>query len=558
MATSLMLQCRQLLRRSFRRSLRRSFRASFRHYWGLILGGGSAAIALPAIALSTSVGPDGIDALRLHQAPYNLTGEKIAIGQIEIGRPGQFGLDKVSGPDSPVEVGRVFLIDGQIAPNQYVDIHAGNVASVMISRAKGLIGVAPNATLYSGAVGPLRGRSGQPEECLASQHVALRNGGDVRAINFSFGESLGRDPRPNAVLDGNALLTQCIDWSDREHNLLYVIAGNQGSGGIPIPTDNFNGINVAFSVEVDGRFSRVDYANLSSEPAETGSGRKPETNVGPRRSINLVAPGANIEMIDPSGRTRFSTGTSFAAPHVVATVALLQEFGDRQIRSSAPNWSLDSRRAEVTKAVILNAADKLEDEGDGLRLGMSRTLLDESNQDWRAGDAYRDRRIPLHVELGTGHLNAFRAYQQMAAGQWSAGLVPAIGWNYDRLSASGYQDYAIEQSLVGGSFISATLSWDRIVLLNDTNQNGQYDIGETFNDQGMNNLDLYLLRADDDDIANSVWSSESEFDSLEHLFFQIPETGRYKLRVVYRQQLNPVEQDYALAWWAVPASAPDN
>jgi len=38
-------------------------------------------------------------------------------------------------------------------------------------------------------VGSLK-TGGQPEECLSAQHVALQNGRDVRAINFSFGETL--------------------------------------------------------------------------------------------------------------------------------------------------------------------------------------------------------------------------------------------------------------------------------------------------------------------------------------------------------------------------------
>lgn len=224
-------------------------------------------LALPGLALSESVGPQGIDALRLHGAPYNLTGDKISIGQVEIGRPSQFGLDKIARENLPVVVRRVLLLDGWAMPDEFVDGHATNVASVMISQDKLRTGVAPEALLYAGAVGPLDGsRSAQPEECLAAQSVALQNGGDVRAINFSFGEPLTRDPRPNPVLDGNALLTQCIDWSSRVHGALYVIAGNQGSGGIPIPTDNFNGINVAYSRRENGQFNRVDYANLGSEP----------------------------------------------------------------------------------------------------------------------------------------------------------------------------------------------------------------------------------------------------------------------------------------------------
>lgn len=509
-------------------------------------------------AQSTSIGPQGIDALRLHQAPYRLTGRKIAIGQVEMGRPSQFGLDKIAYEQMPVAVRRVLRLTGWALPDEDVDGHAANVAGLMISRDKRYPGVAPEALLYSSAVSSTETISAQPEECLAAQAVALQNGGDVRAINFSFGEPLTRDPRPEPRLDGNALLTQCIDWLSRVHHTLYVIAGNQGQGGIPIPTDNFNGINVAYSRRVGGVFTKVDFANLGSEPTvRSPQSPGPEKDEGPRRSINLVAPGSQISLLDPDGRVQVGSGTSFAAPHVVGVIALLQELVDRQWRAGVANWSLGGRDPMVMKAVLLNSADKLQDTGDGLRLGMSRTLLDNRNQNWLDSDAYRDRAIPLHRDLGTGHLNAYRAYQQLVAGAFAPGPVPPRGWTLSQLAWDGseaVQDYLLTTPLKADSYLSATLTWQRRVELVDSNGNGLYDRGESFADEGLNNLDLYLLPIDAEDTRDNIWSSESQVDSVEHIFYKIPQTGRYKLRVVYHQQShNQPIQPYALAWWAVAA-----
>lgn len=541
--------------------------------WGLSgLTLSLALLGIPAIArtIVSSIGDTGVQAGILHAPPYNLTGRKIAIGQVEIGRPALFGLDKAAINNEAVRPQGLFFRDAPATANEFVEDHSASVASVMVSQDKTLPGVAPNAKLYASAAGfEDRGQNQQPQECLAAQTVALQNGDDVRAINFSFGESLERDPRGReAVLDGNALLTQCIDWSARIHNTLYVIAGNQGRGGIPIPTDNFNGMNVANSMLRDGVYRKINFFSLGSEPRMV-IGRDPasESNVGPRRSISLAAPGDDLPTISPTGSsTPPETGTSFAAPHVAATVALLQEYGDGQIRKTLqekpeqPRWTLKARQHEVMKAVMMNAADKIKDAGDGLIQGMTRTMLDLSDKNWMESDAFTSRELPIDAQMGTGHLNAFRAYQQFSPGQWSPdAAVPAIAWDYNTVAARRtegvprYRDYVIEQPLQAGSYISATLAWNRVVNLEDANNNQMYDVGENFVDQGLNNLDVYLMRADSDSTSSSLWSSESEVDSVEHFFHPIPETGRYKIRVAYRDRVNERTQDYALAWWAVPA-----
>jgi hypothetical protein len=225
----------------------------------------------------------------------------------------------------------------------------------------------------------------------------------------------------------------------------------------------------------------------------------------------------------------------------------------------------------VMKAVLLNSADKIQDTGDGKYLGMTRTILEKNNRTWLDADAHQDAKIPLNMQMGAGQLHAFRAYQQFSPGQWGSDRpVPAIGWNYGALSTaaqmtrsqaqpntqsrvlSTYRDYVLQKPLLQGSYAAVTLAWDRRVELIDRNRNGLFDAGETFHNRGLNNLDLYLMRAEETDIQKSVAASNSPIDSVEHIFHPVPTSGRYKIRVVFQQQVNEPIQPYGLAWWTAP------
>ncbi len=102
---------------------------------------------------------------------------------------------------------------------------------------------------------------------------------------------------------------------------------------------------------------------------------------------------------------------------------------------------MDSRRHEVMKAVLLNSGDKVEDSGDGFYLRMNHTIFNEQNGTWLSGNAYIDDEMPLDIQLGTGHLNVFRAYQQFSAGQQSpTSSVDNMGWDYGTLESKSHKE----------------------------------------------------------------------------------------------------------------------
>ena len=94
------------------------------------------------------------------------------------------------------------------------------------------------------------------------------------------------------------------------------------------PGDHFNGITVARSEKVGGVFRKVSDDNFYREM----------TRMGLVRPVDLIAPGDDVLVtgLPPVPITR--SGTSYATPHVTATVGLLQEFGTAMVTIDPPRF----------------------------------------------------------------------------------------------------------------------------------------------------------------------------------------------------------------------------
>ena len=464
-------------------------------------------------------GPKGINSVAT-----GLDGFATQIGQVEPGRAGKFGYDNaVNCCNDKVVPNEVYTRAGQAGQNVGVDNeHALWVASVMISKQDFLgptggqskpLGVAQEALLESVAFQVDQQINIQQEDAaIAAQVIATEP--LLNQTNMSFGL-----PNDTQILDGSNTLTAFVDWSTVSHEVLYVVAGTEVGPIGPVPTDNFNGITVAASAtsdDGDGVFRKVAVNNVYNEAVDA---------FGPRTSTLILAPGYLVDVTGPNHvQPVQQIGTSFAAPHVTGTLALLQQQAN----------TTNGKRHLTKKAVILNSADKIKD-----IIGMDRTVQTSNKGRWPIN---HDPAIPVDREMGVGHLNAKRAVEQLAAGEHAGGGVPK-GWDY-AIADDPFIPNIYTLSLNAGDYVSATLVWDRDVFLNSPFPD--YERGDEFIDFGFANLDLYLVPAGlgaDQAVASSI----STAWNLEHIFASVPDTGNYELWVTLGE-MNPIP--YAIAWWA--------
>ena len=209
---------------------------------------------------------------------------------------------------------------------------------------------------------------------------------------------------------------------------------------------------------------------------------------------------------------------------------------------------------------------------------MDRTVLKRNiqgrpeNQTWDNSDARDDpgtpggRSIPLDDEMGFGFLDASRADTQLRGGRFAPNVAAgAIGWDYRGIDGLGNVNKYSLPRLQGGGWISITLTWDRSINLVKGAGNtaaGSFEVAnpavpgsvdDSFTANPLADLDLYLMPAGANNIAQNIWSSVSTTYNVETIFFHLPAgDAGYEIWV---RQANNVGAHYGIAWWADQAPA---
>jgi hypothetical protein len=169
---------------------------------------------------------------------------------------------------------------------------------------------------------------------------------------------------------------------------------------------------------------------------------------------------------------------------------------------------------------------------------------------------------PLDDEKGTGILDVQRVLVQHTGGEQEekvqnpAGIGP-IGWNREPLSASfGVDEYEFNFAIRKGSFITATLTWDRRITESDADnsvENTDTYAEDTSGAGVVPDFQLYIYYQ-----GALVAESVSVGENVEHLHYPVPQDGNafdYAIRVDLVGS-DTTFHDYALAWWAPSITVP--
>jgi hypothetical protein len=393
-----------------------------------------------------------------------------------------------------------------------------------------------------------------------------RTFGVADVVNSSFGIT---DPSGTEAL---SIVMDAYAWQNP--TTTYVAsAGNIGPAANTVgsPGSDYNAITVGALTNANS-FDQV--ASFSSRgPQAFGyldvSGSAVVV-AGVRAAVDLAAPGTAIvsafwggqsggnnptltsstnQGTQPDLYSSGIAGTSFAAPLVAGGAALVTSAA-KTLPALSSNPA--ATQSAVVKSLLLNGADKTAGWTNGqqsVTVGGTTYLRTTQSLDWAAG---------------AGRLNLDTTFDLQVNGQTDVpgtatgplGTVARSGWDYGVARLGTSNDYVLAGLLTGSSTLTTTLSWLR---------NRFFDFATTeYADVAQADLNLSVWQLDGTNAFTTlVARSESLYNTVEHLSFTLPSTGRYGLRIEY--PLNTFDntvgdvwgsasfpQDYALSWSAVP------
>jgi len=378
---------------------------------------------------------------------------------------------------------------------------------------------------------------------------------DVINSSWGFPDALATDP-----------MTMAADGLARANPLttLVVAAGNATTASNPCnnvggPASGYNSISVgAVGNYTYNQFDSV--ADFSSRGPQDYYDPVHGVVPGVRAPVDLVAPGTSITAAYYGGQTGGNgaslattvpdasngasdwyalglAGTSFAAPIVTGGVSLLKS-------ASYYLYGDNARDTRVIKAVLMNSATKLPGWDNGQQTGSNGVVTTTQALDW---------------SQGAGMLNLNRAFNEYVNGTaglsgTAGGTIANTGWDLSSLTLStapgtvAHNDYTFQLALQAGSMLDVTLDWFRDLsdpVFTDNADPTLQSLDTT--DEGLANLDLEIWNSD---FTKLYAVSDSLYNNVQELHFELPDTGGYAVRVDYEGNVfgSGTAETYGLAW----------
>lgn len=209
--------------------------------------------------------------------------------------------------------------------------HGTHVAGVIAARnnGTGVVGVAPEASLYAIKVFGANNTGGDMETIVAGIEWAIENRMDV--INLSIGYS---GDIYAVYPDIFRPLKDVCEKAQQSGIVLVAAAGNEDREIVSVPAAFDSVIAISATNETDQRA-------LFLPPYASSFGAK----------VELAAPGTNIKSTVRGGGYALLSGTSQAAPHVAGAVAVLLSSGVADTNGNG------SRADEVRERLAVTAKD---------------------------------------------------------------------------------------------------------------------------------------------------------------------------------------------------------